>query len=223
MKRKVKLVMQYIIYPRMEDMMFFIGDKRYELSTLNDHADGLLKNYQNKRKQLDESRFFAFFLPYTHNQSRLDNIQFIVNASTYLIKNKFNYSSWDESFRHKRYDRDVAPFIRKAILGLYLLELMTITESYSSEISVKTNSALGAIILDFFDIDKLSDIKTTTQKDFLCALLQYLRVAPSERALSFHPSLKPEQIIEKISSQIQILSVVEPDNTEMEASRSLAM
>lgn len=204
-------------------MMFFIGNKSYELSTLNQFATRLLENYQIKRKQFDDSRFFAFFLPYTHNQSRLDNIKFIVDASTYLIKNKFNYISWDESFRHKRYDRDVAPFIRKAILGLYLLELINITKSYSSETSIKSCSALGAIILDFFEIEKLSDLPSATQKDFLCALLQYLRVAPADRGLSFHPTLKLEEIKEQVSVYIKEFSAAEPEQAISQASLSLTL
>jgi hypothetical protein len=165
--------------------MFFIGNKKYELSVLNAYSKALIDTYQVKRKQMDEARTFGFFLPYTHNQSRLDNIKFLETVASFVIQNKFIYSSWDESFRSKRYDREVAPFLRKVVLGIYLFELKNITDTYYSEAWVKTSSALGSILLDFFEIDKLSDIPKEVQAGLLLSLQKYIQSCPKEHTSSF--------------------------------------
>lgn len=84
-----------------------------------------------------------------------------------------------------------------------MLELITITSTYSNEATVKTNSALGKIILDLFKIDKLSDIPPHEMQECLSNLNRFLEVTNTKLPqISWHETLSNSELMQQIGNEI---------------------
>lgn len=183
--------------------MFNLENAEYRLENLLTASQNLRSDYQKKRQEMDEARTLGKYRPYTHNQQRLDYITFIENLTKFVIENRYNYRL--TLFSSRSYDQVLTPLLTKIILGAYLLELINITKTYSAETSVLTDTALGAIILNFFKIEKLSDIANEIQADCLTSLQSYLTKIPVREKIFLHPLKNCDDFIAEISSFLKTI------------------
>ncbi len=183
--------------------MFNLENARYTLSALLAYSKSLKSDYQAKRQIMDIARIGGSWRPYTHAKQRLDSIKFIEDLTQFVMENRYNYRS--TIFTDRTYTQVVEPLLIRIILGAYMLELINITQSYSSETSVKNDSALGFIILNFFEIEKLSDIPKEIQSDCLASLRSYLTKIPEKEVNPSHPTKNRDNITAEISSALKMI------------------
>lgn len=167
-------------------------------------AKKLPELYQTKRDTFDEQRFFAFWRAKTVNPMRIEDANFVKSLAEHVLRNKFTYATDDKDFRGKDYNREVVPFLKYAITGAMLLELMCVSNSYTFESSVQVWSALGAVVLEQFGISKLSEVPKEELEASLAALGKYLQVYSDQ---SFHPSKSNAEILAEISPSLPTVEV----------------
>lgn len=166
-------------------------------------AQELSTAYKKERSTMDEQRFFGSVRPGTNNPERLNATSCIQRITTYISANKFNWETIDPTFQQKDYAASTAPFLKKAISGALILELITITATYSNEATVKTNSALGKIILDLFKVDKLSDIPPDEMQECLSNLQHFLEVTNKQvPANKWHDVLSNDELIQQVNVEL---------------------
>lgn len=175
-----------------------------------DSAQKLSTAYKKERLNMDEQRFFGSYRSSTNNPERLNAASCIQRIATYISVNKFNWETIDPTFPQTDYAKTTAPFLKKAISGALILELITITATYSNEATVKTNSALGKIILDLFKIDKLSDIPADEMQECLSNLHHFLEVTnkllPNNK---WHDVLSNDQLMQQVTTELDKNTVPE--------------
>ena len=175
----------------------------FKLEQLKNAADELMVNYLAKRKAMDQERMLGLYLPFTHNPKRLNDIQFVQKISTYIHENRFRYKYIDPNFATSSYNNDVIPFLKQTIIGAFLFELLKITTIYTDE-TVKDYSALGAVILEFFQIDKLSDIPKHELTTSLLSLQQFMMSTQvASPTIHWHDTISNQPLIEKIDGLIK--------------------
>ncbi len=160
----------------------------------------LVESYEVKRTEFDNQRMFASFRPATINEERVNDANFIKNLAEHIYQTKNSYSELDVDFKDSDYSKEIAPFLKSVITGAMLLELMSITQTYSFEFSVKNRSALSNLILDIFKIDKLSDVPKDRLETCLNDLAKYLQVVSD---IEFHPSKSREALLNEIGEQCE--------------------
>lgn len=176
---------------------------------LTDSTQRLSTAYKKERSNMDEQRFFGSYRSSTNNPERLNAASCIQRIATYISANKFEWDKLDPGFQHKDYAATTAPFLKKAISGALILELVTITATYSNEATVKTNSALGKIILDLFNIDKLSDIPLEEMQECLSNLEHFLEVTNKQLPNNkWHDVLSNTQLIQQVNVEMDKHRVV---------------
>ena len=180
-------------------MSFTIPGFKELLST----SKRLVTSYQVMRDQFDSQRIFASIRPKTHNPERLNDAACIEKLATYIMNNKFNYQSIDLRFKKDDYAKVVAPFLKEALSGALLLELIKITNTYTNEEDVKKNSALAKIILNVFSINKLSDIPSEQVSKCLTNFLRFMEVYEQiEKNKNSNQPLHATKSIEDIKQEI---------------------
>ncbi|ASQ44879.1 hypothetical protein [Legionella clemsonensis] len=186
------------------------------MSDLLKAANQLTIAYTEKRKEKDLNRFLGSIRPATHNSDRINDIQFIQTLAQHISNNRATYSQVDVSFKDQDYALVVAPFLKEALSGAMLLDLMKITKSYGDdEASVKNNSALGNVILDLFKIDGLSEVPLDKQKRCLEALKTYIQVydsqakATKESPIQWHATRKNAELSKIIEREIKNIIALE--------------
>lgn len=175
-----------------------------KLPQLIDAGVNLVANYKVVRTELDQQRFFASYRASTSNPERLEDAQSIQQIAEYIKLHKFSYSQQDESLKYHDYHNDVAPFLKSVISGAFLLELITITQTYTFS-SVKDGSALGKIILDLFQIRQLSDVPPDTLRDCLINLQRFIETLNIATNQKWHPVKSNEDIIKQITDQLSLM------------------
>ncbi|STX28830.1 Uncharacterised protein [Legionella beliardensis] len=170
----------------------------------------LVSSYQVTRDQFDSQRIFASIRPKTHNPERLNDAACIEKLATYIMDNKFNYQNLDLRFNKADYAKVIAPFLKEALSGALLLELIKITNTYSKEEDAK-NSALAKIILDVFKINKLSDVPTEQLNKCLTNFLYFIEVYEQAAAnknlnIPLHQTKSNEDLKQEISSELRKLT-----------------
>lgn len=180
------------------------------MKLLSRAASSLNEAYQRERQEKDSHRFLSSLRSNTHNPKRLEDINFVEAVEMSVTSKKIDYDTLDPEFQYKDYDKFIAPFLKKVMAGALLLDLTAITKEYSSEESVKSNSALGKIILDVFGIDKLSDAPEDERVACFKALKRYLEVIISHTAepIKWHANKTNDQLIADIEHEIRILNTV---------------
>lgn len=180
-----------------------------EFKELTASAQKIHTTYKSERSDMDAQRFFSSYRASTINQERLNATACIQKIATYISTNKFNWDTIDQTFKQKDYAKITAPFLKKAISGALVLELITITATYSNEATVKTNSALGKIILDLFKIDKLSDIPPQEMQECLSNLNHFLEVTNKQLPqISWHETLRNSELMQQIDNEINNTSLL---------------
>lgn len=139
-------------------------------------AKTLVTRYQEERANMDKARILANKRPVTKNPDRIKAATFIENLANIIDSKKYVYQmEIDTTLREKPYlDVVLNNFLRPALAGAFLLELIQINNAYKSEKSVKSRSALAKIILILFRVNKLSDIDPSDIIECLKQLNQVL-------------------------------------------------
>ncbi|KTD07451.1 hypothetical protein [Legionella jamestowniensis] len=189
------------------------------MSELLKAANQLEITYAEIRKEKDSNRFLGSIRPATYNSDRINDMQFIKTLAQHISDNKANYSNVDASFKGQDYALVVAPFLKEALSGALLLDLLKITRSYKGdETSVKKNSALGNVILDLFKIDGLSEVPLDKQKKCLEALKTYIQIydahakANNENPIQWHGQRANTELRKIIEREIKTIIELEAQN-----------
>ena len=194
-----------------------------KFQNLSKAAKKLETNYKTQREAFDKGRFFASFRPATNNLDRFNDTNFIKSLEHFVenLKTDSTLGNSDSFFKGKDYERVIAPYLKEVISGAFLLVLIKITHTYSREESVKTNSALGQIILDLFKIDKLSDVPSDQLKNCLSNLNRFLDKMP-EPPTTWHQTLSKVDLQKQIAAELQKLPGGEIPLQDVEPNCSLA-
>lgn len=187
------------------------------MKELTDSTSKLCATYQTERSDMDGQRFFASFRSSTINSERLNDANCIEKIAKSISRSKFKWESIDPTFANKNYAREIAPFLREVISGALLLELIKITTSYKrGEAYVKTGTALGKIILDLFNIDKLSDVPTEQMHKCLSNFKHFLEVTNEPKVdeqnkpiplTQWHASIENSALIKQVNEELENYSV----------------
>lgn len=131
--------------------------------------------YCKERQLRDAKRFFGSVRSETHNQKRLEDIDFISILCRSINANKDFYSTLDSEFEQKPLDTVTKPFLRDAIAGSMFLSLFALQEEYSgNEKKMRHNSVLGKILLQEFGIENYAEIPKEDELRCLSATKRYL-------------------------------------------------
>jgi len=177
---------------------------------------GLRKKYESAHEEKQSQRFFVSrVLTGGPSPARYSSIQFIENLAKEVSESKSNYRDLDPNFRGKDYAKDVAPFLKKVIVGSLWLELILVDGTYSAHPYVygqsKDNSALAATLLKTLgidDLDSLSEEDKLLATNCLEALKQYIViVARKERGgiSELHPTKNNDELLKVINEAISLL------------------
>ena len=181
------------------------GIAEYKLDKLQEAANGLTESYKHTRMEMDQRRTLGFLRPYTQNPDRLNDIQCIKKITAYINKNKFLYrhTSSSSGYINSLYNKEIAPFLKQAIVGAFLFELLKITSIYTDD-TVRGNSALGEVILDLFEIDKLSQFPKDKLTECLSSLQQFIQnMAEKEPLRQWHETMTNQQLIDNIAELLK--------------------
>lgn len=129
--------------------------------TLPSHISTVLKDlkklsteYKEARSKMDNDRFLGSIRPATNNLKRQQATEFLENLAEWISTNKMVYKDLDKRFTDSDYSDEVAPFLKRAISGAMLLELINL---YGSDGSIRNDSALGGLLLNQFGIKHFSE------------------------------------------------------------------
>ncbi|MCC5792841.1 MAG: hypothetical protein JJT82_09590 [Legionellaceae bacterium] len=175
-------------------------------------AENCKENYDQLRQQFDTQRFFNPLRPRTYNPEREQDIGFIQKLSATIDGYKFSYGDIDTQFEGQNYHTHVAPFLKNVLAGSFFLVLTKISHSYTYESKVKTNSALGHIILELFGVEKPSDIPDDTIQQCLAALSQFMTAMnsrPEQSPIQWRENTENQELLDLIGSEIQKLAACE--------------
>lgn len=188
-----------------------------KMKELTDSTSKLCATYQTERSEMDGQRFFASLRFSTTNSERLNDATCIEKIAKSISTNKFKWKSIDSTFADKNYASEIAPFLREVISGALLLELIKLTASYKrGETYVQTNSALGKIILDLFNIKKLSDVPTEQMHKCLSNFKHFLEVTNEPKVdeqnkpippAQWHASIENSALIKQVNEELENYSV----------------
>ena len=161
----------------------------------------MVKNYQSTREEMDSQRLFASLRSPTDNPVRIEDATFVKDLANHVRANKFEYGEVDEDFAGQDYSKSIAPFLKQVIAGAMLLQLIKVTNEYTFESSVKSYSAMGKVVLDLFEVEKLSDISDEDRTNCLQSLDRYLRHFPDA---AFHSKKSNADIKAEIAKYAEI-------------------
>lgn len=153
--------------------------------------------YRTEQHIKDINRLFGKILPYTTTFPYIEDCKFIQNLSSWISDHKFEY----ESNPALRYEQNIAPLLKNAILGSMLLLLIKI------EMDPDSGNTLRSLLLDFFKIQQLRDIPTEISHQYLSALHRvFKKICERETAnpwlplTNWHPQLSNQALLELIAS-----------------------
>lgn len=206
---------------------------------------GIEAKYLDRRTTLDSQRFFGSWRSSTVNAERKNDCTFIQTVVEWIddLGNRREYlekfGNMDPIFRHlnshewsdetaktkglKRvYDESLVPYLSQVMLGAMILTLAKITQSYTGlgviaydEGAVKNYSALAYVLMNEFNIEKLSDIDAPGRRTCLRSLVRFISIMEaahqqekSSAAIQWHPSFANEVLLQQLSKEI---NAIEPE------------
>lgn len=148
--------------------------------TLPKHLKDFLKKfhhladtYKEERKNKDGERYFNLFRSATKNPQREQDAEFIENLAIWVDNNRSKYSDFDPDFTDADYGDYVAPFLKKGVSGMLLLELIKI---YGLHGERSTNSVMGSLIMEQFSIKVFKDAPSEQVEECIQCFNQLINV-----------------------------------------------
>lgn len=162
----------------------------------------------------DQSNRLEYLKNYGDDDPQLSELITSANASSLNEDEK-------DKVKRKMYEISICPFLRQAILGAVVLTLSKITKSYTGarlsgcdEATVKSYSGLAYVLLNEFNLEKLSDIDASERLSYLKSLDRLIKVLDaghkknkSLEAIQWHPSYTNEVLLQQLSSEIASLEL----------------
>lgn len=179
--------------------------------TLVEAGQALESTYKKKREAKDADRFFGGYRSATKNPSRDVDIHFAKTITCSADKRRPNYAQWDEEIQKQSAEKSknqmkkiVADYLELVMTGAFLLDLTFITKEFYSEESVKGSSVLGELILDLFQIEKLSDAPEETRLEVFQALKHYMTVVNNKTVepIKWHETKSNKALMEALDHEI---------------------
>lgn len=181
------------------------------LDNLIQFCKKLTESYPEAREKLTATySYVGQLFRGAFNQERIDTTAFAKTIAISVSQRKEKYHELDKFFPD--YDSRNSlltsmAFLKKVIAGALLMELAEITATYSDEKEVKNRSALAKLILDFFGIDKLSDMPVEDRNECLESLKRYMTTVTTKmpETIAWHPSKSIDEIYLDIDKALGVV------------------
>lgn len=171
----------------------------------------LHERYTEARQNRDKARYLSAFLPETTNPDRKNDITFIQTICQHVEAHKNEYDTYDKDFETANYAIVIAPFLKKAMTGAFMLTLSEIHNSYKI---LTPCSALEDVILEIFSLKSFEEIPAQELIDNLKALERYLTKTQhlkKENDASWHPSMTDTALFKQLSDTITRVNTLNDD------------
>lgn len=144
---------------------------------LKGYANQLKTLYQKERAVMDGARFFGSFRGKTTNPERLHDIDFIRSLANHMaLKGTFYVTGKQKSTHGLMYSSsdETINSLTTALSGAFLIQVIKISDDYVSKSSVRFRSALAKLVLNFFNVETVSEIPRSEIHRCLSSLKNYL-------------------------------------------------